>query len=117
MNISRSNESAIKETITLIKSIERYVLPKIQFETEKRAYSLAVIRAIIRLNETSDFLEAKEKQRQISLKEIKNLSSKFTLLSNPNKYYKLALHHIEDAFNSVDTRFFTGCSDHIFWWR
>lgn len=117
MNIPNANEAAIKETITLIKSIERYVLPKIAFETEKRAYTLAIVRAIVRLSESSRFLEAKKEQISISSKEIKNLTSKFTLLSNPNKYYKLALLHIEDAFNSVDTRFFTGCSDHIFWWR
>jgi hypothetical protein len=117
MSPSSLDELAIKETICLIKATERYVLPKIYFETEKRAYALAYARAISRLNESRSFAKAKKSQEHYFIKEIKQLSNKRSFISNPNKYYKLALSHIEDAYNSVDIRFFTGCSDHIFWWR
>lgn len=117
MNKSLIDQLAVKEISSLIKATERYVLPKIHFDAEKRAYTLAIVRAIIRINESKSFLEAKRKQKDASIKEINQLDNKLTLLSNPTKYYKLALSHIEEAFNSVDTRFVTGCSDHIFWWR
>ena len=117
MNLPSLDQLAIAETITLLKATERYVLPKIAFDKEKRAYTLAIVRAVCRLKESTSFVRAKNMQSSISAKEINSLSSRRVTLSNPNKYYKLALFHIEDAYRSIDTRFFTGCSDHIFWWR